>query len=281
MVSAIQAMVPAAVACVLATTLLDNMVFVCSTTVVILACGLFAQKMRTSQNPDNANATGAPGNDTPISAKELRDSLENLGVDTSLFGKGSAKSLAELAAELDAGESRLEVGLITKRLTRKVQPIFVALHCEGHVLVEVSQSFPDGRVRKRRMLPAEKRHAEDKDPFHGALRCLHEELGVEMFDANSLPDGLSRREDMDSCFLEEKESASYPGIPCTYWNFTFHFEIRQGSKAASLFRADDICNDNTFETSEMKAEGPMKHCWAWIKKSESRDVVGMPSSVLF
>eukprot|EP00929_Paragymnodinium_shiwhaense_P065027 TRINITY_DN32643_c0_g1_i1.p1 TRINITY_DN32643_c0_g1~~TRINITY_DN32643_c0_g1_i1.p1 ORF type:complete len:330 (-),score=79.52 TRINITY_DN32643_c0_g1_i1:236-1225(-) len=242
----------------------------------------------------------------PASEADLQALLTSGGIDATAFGKGSAKPVASLLDELRSGDCRLERGPISGRLTRLVEPVFVALRFRGRVLVEKSQVLPDGRLRERKILLAEKRQPGDRSAVEAALRCILEELNVRptvhgrgvdsqrdggaspCYDASSaeglqdasdmLRDMLLHHQEADACFLEELEaSVSYPGLQSVYRNYTVNLEIPETSDVAmSVFAHCGLPACQAFETSEQKAaEAFMKHTWVWMSDDEVRAAGGV------
>jgi len=208
----------------------------------------------------------------PSTVEELQTSLETAGITTSFLGKGVAKSLSSLLSELIAGECSLNCGCITGRITRSVEVVFVVLHFKGKVLVETSQVLPDGRLRERRMVLAEKRKTSDRSPIEAALRGLYKELNIGNGAEAGLPSCLSYCKAQDACFLEEMDSASYPGLPCVYQNHQLHFDIHPNglSQAQQLLSMCHLPECEPFETQEPEGDGILRHCWAWVDAAEAQ-----------
>jgi len=134
-------------------------------------------------------------------------------VDLSLFGKGKAKSLADLLEEVANGETTLseENGRIVRRISVITINVFVDLNGDRYCLVEDRQIFDDGRER-RRNLPSslsEKIH-QNEDVLTAVSRALQEEIGVNEFTL-LIPNPHKR--------IERNESPSFPGI---FSEYTLH-----------------------------------------------------------
>ena len=125
---------------------------------------------------------------------------------------------------------------------------------ETRYVVEEEQTFPDGRVRKRGMLLAEKKRGGEVWS-DCALRGLAEELGAE---------GRLRAESYRS-FEEEKRSLSYPGLLSRYITHAVAVELTSDGAALGLpgFRP--------FETVEAKG---LRHKWAWWSREACANLVG-------
>ena len=136
---------------------------------------------------------------------ELMARLAAHGIDTARLGRGEAKTIAHLFAEVRSGEAELieRDGQLIRRLAVLNVDVFAEIDGRRLRLVEDRQVFADGRTR-RRELPssvAEKLHKEE-DRETAVARALAEELGI-------------RRFTRVSDFAETatiRESQSFPGI---------------------------------------------------------------------
>lgn len=204
----------------------------------------------------------------PASESALQALLENGGIKTDSFGTGKTKSLSSLMRELNQGECALHCGKLTGRITRTVEPIFVVLHFNGKVLVETSQIQPNGNKRERFMVLAEKRNPSDSSPLQTAIRGLCEEL--HLGSGTELPTCIGHCKDKDACFFEEKDSDSYPGLPCVYQNHQIHFDIRlDDDSATQLLSPCGLPDCRPFETVEERPDGVLRHSWTWVDIQEA------------
>lgn len=83
---------------------------------------------------------------------ELSQMLLEDGIDLSLWGKPGVKSVADLLAELDAGESELKrdgSGLLWRVANGLGLDVFAMVGNERYYLVEDHQEFTDGSVLRR------------------------------------------------------------------------------------------------------------------------------------
>ena len=147
---------------------------------------------------------------------ELAEALSARGIPVHTWGRGAAKTVAHLHAELAGGECTLHDG-IAGSLDRRVRVCQVTVTHGGRVLVEDHQRFRDGRVR-RRALPgsvSEKLTAAE-DPAAGARRALAEELGVD-------PEGLELVAGRHG--IAFGPSPSYPGLAGVYQTLCFRVEL--------------------------------------------------------
>jgi len=147
--------------------------------------------------------------------QELRQQLEQAGVDISLWGKGEAKTLESLYQELEKGESILQMVDGKLELIRYVVSANVYYvskdGCKLH-LQEDKQVFKDGRIRHRRYAqPIAEKMKPDEEAKDAMIRCLQEELGL---------DGNFNLKQIDS-YQNKIESQSYPGLESQYFGHRF------------------------------------------------------------
>lgn len=116
--------------------------------------------------------------------KELVSLLEKHGVDVSLFGSGTTKSVNDLLMEIHQGETKLVEanGQLFRELSAVRVYVFADVK-EGRVyLVEDRQVFDNGqiRIREKKNSVSEKMK-EKENPHEVVKRGLLEELGVRKF----------------------------------------------------------------------------------------------------
>jgi hypothetical protein len=142
------------------------------------------------------------------SPKALQDLLIAHRIDVSQWGQTDAKTVINLWQELVAGEVYLQEPPLCRIVPGVVRLLIRQGNC---LLIEVQQTFYDGRTRFRGIPPSEKlRHGESYRD--GALRCVEEELRVE----RSKVQVLERTHQIHhACH----RSQSYPGLHSQY---TFH-----------------------------------------------------------
>jgi hypothetical protein len=144
----------------------------------------------------------------------LRNRLEQAGISTAEWGRGEAKTLANLAQELRTGDSALVEDNNT--LVRTVSVVDADVFYEApdglYKLIEQKQVFVDGRerVRKKESSVSEKMLPGD-DPTKEMDRGLREELGI--------TGELNMRYEGESGTT--KLSPSYPGLTSRYVNYKF------------------------------------------------------------
>lgn len=173
--------------------------------------------------------------------EELRQWLQSREIDLSAWGRGEAKSVADLWREVVQGESELR----DDPLQRRVDVVRVIVRRGGAILIEDQQEFRGGRQRRRGRPPSEKMKPGESYE-ETALRCLEEELGVAREAVKILPNSYRRK-------TWEGYSASYPGL-CT--QYTFH-----------ILRAEveGLPQDgfSTWEKDPGPGEPVARHHWIW------------------
>lgn len=139
--------------------------------------------------------------------------LVDHNIDVAQFGKGKAKTLEQMASEVENGAARLMLDATAhKKLVRVVDIVLLRIRSpdtEGRLLIETEEKFPDGRQRETLRLPGTK-----KEPYENtkqvAERVLQEMLGMPADAVNwNLTTVVERCE-------EETESPSYPGVRTVY-----------------------------------------------------------------
>ena len=109
------------------------------------------------------------------SPEELQAWLETAGVSTAAWGRDAAKSVQFLWAEVQEGESRLQ--LVAGRPLRLVQVLNVVLrNSQGQTLTEAEQVLPSGSRRRRGLVLSEKL-LPDEGWQEAVPRAIREELG--------------------------------------------------------------------------------------------------------
>jgi len=157
--------------------------------------------------PASHYEAGQEGNDLKMFSRMLEDH----NIDPSQFGKGQAKKLEGLAAEVLAGAARLMLDATEhKKLVRVADVVVLRLRSPGQprLLIEVKEVLPDGRKRETFRLPGTKKEPHE-NTRQTTERILQEMLGIA---ASSVKLDLARIER----FEEEMESPSYPGVRTVY-----------------------------------------------------------------
>lgn len=193
-------------------------------------------------NPEDAHLRPVPDVDA------LKSLLKSRRVDTSRWGKGNAKTVESLYAELASGEVELRDTPFRRVLTGVVQLI---IRQGDNVLIEAEQVFYDGRRRARNIPPAEKM-LPGETYLDATRRCLFEELQID-------PTRVHILEHTHDSTEELRSSWSYPGLLGQY---TIHrVEVQ----------VDDLPQDS-FWTVEASFENDAivrKHRWAWAPSEQA------------
>ena len=198
----------------------------------------------------------------PSSEQALADLLEGFGVDTASWGTNSTKPLISLLRELKEGSCTLREDNREhkKRIYRLVAPVFVQIIYCGKLLVERGKIFPNQTRREHSSVLAEKA-LRGEIAFHSALRGIREELQVDVTEAT---EGLVHTTSEDLSYVEELDSASYPGLPTVYETSHVSLHVQRGSLAERAFTHCGLPACRPFTTVEMKKEGELQLEWEWI-----------------
>lgn len=168
---------------------------------------------------ENPNLEGSVVKKEP-STNELKQRLEDAGIDASLWGTGQAKSIEHLQKEIDDGETVLEKNnegiLVRKVAVGNVDIYYVSPDGKKYRLKEDRQVFKDGRERKRdRDGSIFEKMKPDENPTEAMARGIKEELGIE--GEINLTETETRE--------EMEHSPSYPGLQTQYVIYKFETTI--------------------------------------------------------
>mmetsp|Transcript_127422 Transcript_127422/g.366466 ORF Transcript_127422/g.366466 Transcript_127422/m.366466 type:complete len:911 (+) Transcript_127422:101-2833(+) len=172
----------------------------------VQSSGLLDVESRATQNGEGPTP---PGSDVRLFKKQL----EEHNINHEVFGQNKAKTLPELAAEVQSGACRLMLDANShKKLVRVVDVVLFRLRSEdgasGRLLIETEERFADGRRRDTVRLPGTKKEPHENSR-QTAERILRDMLGMRVehiqFDFGSLVR-----------FEEETDSPSYPGVRTVY-----------------------------------------------------------------
>jgi NUDIX domain len=127
------------------------------------------------------------------------------------------KSVADLQAELDSGETQLQS--IDGKLVRSVKVVRVTVRVEigdrSFILVEDKQIFFTGAVRERGAKYIAEKVKKDEPPAIAALRGLQEEIGLK-FEGEIVAIGEE---------IQQESSPSYPGLSSQYQIFNYQIML--------------------------------------------------------
>lgn len=146
------------------------------------------------------------------SAQTIGKMLEDHAIDTTAFGVGEAKTLEELAAEVQNGSARLMLDATShKKLVRVVDIVLLRLYStqnKEYMLVECAEQYPDGRRRSAIRVPGTKKNPHE-NAQETAIRILKDILGMEKL---AVRFGFEEKE----VYEEEMDSPSFPGVRTVY-----------------------------------------------------------------
>jgi len=179
------------------------------------------------------------------SAAELEQWLVSGGIDTSLYGRGAAKSVEELFEEVELGESVLHA--VEGDCCRVVSVLNVFIqNSNGQVLMEEKQVRPNGEERYRGLPLSEK--LKGGEAWRPAVqRAICEELG------SILPESPKIEVLLDTYTeaVEVNTSASYPGLESEY---------RCHRVQA---RVEGLPRTKRFISTEPRPDGILQNHWIW------------------
>ena len=169
---------------------------------------------------DASNPGGWTGTSRDVAS--LRQWLDANGVDANAFGVNGAKSLTDLAIEVERGETTLALDDVTNAPRRDVRVLRLLVTDEtwpGQVLVEARQEWESGRVRYRNT-PLSEKLLGNEDWRDAVRRAVDEELGGAI-DATQfslkVDESSVRRTEVD------RESLSYPGLSSRYESYVYFY----------------------------------------------------------
>ena len=287
----------------------------------LAAAAAAGSNMSAAADADADARTRAPPFPTP---QALSAWLRERGVSTESWGKGSAKSVEDLWEEVQAGESELfeqkeeeqqraptppppPPPTTPLRRVRVVSLTLLSPDDPPLALAEASQALPDGRVRRRGLLPlSEKMCAADGGCWRQAAeRGVREELGSAAAVQGAASSSSSSSPPTPLVLLDEasyavesgsvRDAASYPGLPTLYEMHRARGRLCPRAFAAVLPAALRLKNGRRagsggteataeaeeaetgvspplleFETEELVEEGGMvvRTTWRWVAEGE-------------
>lgn len=177
-----------------------------------------------------------------LTLQQLIEWLKTEGIDTTAWGQGDAKSVADLWQELQHGESTLQAD----PPLRRVQVVEVYVQEGDRLLIERAQHFADGRVRTRNRPPSEKMHPAEA-PLEAAQRCLVEELMLAPSVIHFPPQPIPVRTVRD-------KSDSYPNLTSEYTFYTIFAHVN-GLPTTSF---------TTPNAAHSDGDPIIAHQWEWV-----------------
>ena len=232
-----------------------------------------SRTMHTSAGASSAAAGDAsnPGGWTGTSrdVASLREWLDANGVDANAFGVNGAKSLTDLAIEVERGETTLALDDVTNAPRRDVRVLRLLVTDEakrpGQMLVEARQEWESGRVRYRNT-PLSEKLLGDEDWRDAVDRAVDEELGGAI-DATQfslkVDESSVRRTEVD------RDSLSYPGLSSRYAMFTVTCEVKGLPEPTTPVEGSSVVSGELgFTSVEDTPSGWLKATWAWRRREE-------------
>lgn len=200
----------------------------------------------------SAAAASSNGRFAGSSPEDLEEWLEQHGVSTAQYGRGTARTTAELFEEVAKAESVLLVDAASSRALRLINVLnLYIVNDQGQVLIEAGQQLPDGRMRQR-CLPLSEKMIGAEGWQAAAVRAVSEEL------ATALPQEwrclLHINESSYLQLVEVQESMSYPGLLTQY---TCH----------KVTAALPCLPKHSFSTLEPRPNGTLTSYWEWKEPS--------------
>jgi len=175
------------------------------------------------------------------SLNDLQEWLTSSQIDTTFWGEGNAKSVANLWEEFSSGE----VHFMDDPLRRVVDVVQIFICRERQVLIEAEQELENGRRRFRNQPPSEKIKP-GETYLQAATRCLQEELGLPLSGISFLPGTYL-------CRQETTDSLSYPGLLTEYTFHTIKAQV-EGLPDEEFWREN---------TAVQTGDPVVRHLWVW------------------
>lgn len=165
-----------------------------------------------------------------------------------------SKTIHNLFRELSLGESTLVPQDHPDPPLRCVHVATVKIHNQrGAILVESHQLLSDGTVRTRGRPPSEKMLPGELVE-EAAVRAVKEEIG---------PMEVKIRPGTYEIRVEERVSASYPGLPARYVLHSVEAEI------VGLPEEGEFSTEEAGEFEEEKTVSVKRHFWKWVDFDEA------------
>jgi len=165
------------------------------------------------------------------------------------------KTLLNLFLELSHGDCALHLPAAPPpRVVRAVHVATVRIrNRRGARLVEARQLLSDGTVRRRGPRPLSEKMRPGESPEAAAARAVREELGA----GARVRIGGARE-----ARVEERESASYPGLPARYVLHAVDAELLGGVPEDGAFETEETGEDDG--DAGAGAITVKRHYWEWV-----------------
>jgi hypothetical protein len=148
--------------------------------------------------------------------EHLNQTLNDYDINPNNWGNGDTRTLKELYKEIVDGETELTE--VDGELIRTVTVVGIVVTCNDFKLKEDRQEFTDGRIRHRDLsVSCAEKLIKGETPKQAAVRCIKEELGIEIHERELTPHVSHSNKDL---------SSSYPGLKCIYHRNPFDYEMK-------------------------------------------------------
>lgn len=170
------------------------------------------------------------------------------------------KTLVNLFLELSSGDCALHAPPSPPpRVVRAVHVATVRVrNRRGARLVETRQLLSDGRVRSRGPRPLSEKMRPGESPEAAAARAVREELGAGARVRVLGAAGGAR--------VEERESASYPGLPARYVLHAVGAEVEGGVPEEGEFETEEAGEDHADGAVTVR-----RHYWEWVDDDDDAE----------
>jgi hypothetical protein len=180
--------------------------------------------IKTTGNNETSRFAGLAPVKVDQTAEGVEQMMQKHGIDTSLYGEGSAATLDEVANEVQLGECDLMEDS-DRGLVRIVSVVLLRISDpKGKILVEARKKLKDSTVQELNRMPGGKQRPHE-NAFHTARRIMTNNLQI--------PEDLVEF-NVAGCALmeEEKESPTFPGLKTVYKKHIVDAIIGGGSPPA-------------------------------------------------
>jgi serine/threonine protein kinase len=214
--------------------------------------------------PSGTTTQGGKGTDLDT----FKTMLQEHKIDVSGFGTGKAKTLPQLAHEVESGAARLMLDAAEhKKLVRVCDLVVLIIRSPDdlqRVLIETNEQFPDGRKRETNRLPGTKKepHENTRQTAH---RILQDMMRIDPKHVNIDLQKILRVE-------EEIESPSYPGVTSVYRKEIVECVVNM---PADALKKVGMPGFNTWEATDSDKNTKF-FSWMTTKEAEAKKVKLLP-----
>ncbi|KAK7317071.1 hypothetical protein RJT34_00996 [Clitoria ternatea] len=174
--------------------------------------------------------------------------------------KPGTKNVHNLWLELAEGETSLADSTPPVRTVQVLSVRVTGKH--GKFLVESHQELSDGNVRMRGR-PLSEKMKPNEDPESAAVRAIREELGS-VIEGSEVGDIVTIDPNSYQMAVEERDSASYPGLPGCYVLHTLSAQVEGLPEGDFCTYEVDEYGDSDEKKLANRAVSVKKHYWTWV-----------------